>query len=128
MSKEGETLRVLILEDDPTISMALEAVVEDAVSAVILVRPSVASAEQVLDQHFDMALLDIELTNGETYNIARALDSKAVPFAFVSGNSREQIPEEFRRFPLIAKPFRAEEIEQAILLATRRGKPSRRRP
>ena len=42
MSKEGETLRVLILEDDPTISMALEAFVEDAVSAVILVGPSVA--------------------------------------------------------------------------------------
>lgn len=119
MPNTEEPIRVLILEDDPIISMSLEAIVEDVAPAIVTVKPSLAAAEKVMDQPFDLALLDIELTNGETYDIARALNERQVPVAFVSANPKDHVPDEFRRFPLIAKPFTAAQIEQAILAATK---------
>jgi DNA-binding response OmpR family regulator len=119
MPKTEEPIRVLILEDDPMISMSLEAIVEDVAPAVVTIRASLAAAENIVEQQFDLALLDIELTNGKTYEIARTLDEKQVPVAFVSANPKDQMPDEFRRFTLIAKPFTAAQIEQAILAATK---------
>ena len=119
MPKTEEPIRVLILEDNPVISMSLEAIIEDVAPAIVTVSASLAAAEKVVEQQFDLALLDIELTNGKTYEIARALDKKQVPVAFVTSHPKDRVPDEFRRFTLIAKPFTAAQIEQAILAATK---------
>jgi DNA-binding response OmpR family regulator len=112
-----QRLRVLILEDETLISLSLEEIVKDTVPSVVIVRASLEAAREVIEQPFDLALLDIDLTNGQTYSIARMLEGREIPFAFVSATARERLPSEFRGAQLITKPFASQEVEQAVVAA-----------
>lgn len=68
-----KTLRVLIVEDEPLIAMDLENFVTEIVPAVAIARSSVAGAKQVLVETLDFAFLDVDVTNGKTYEIAYLL-------------------------------------------------------
>jgi hypothetical protein len=59
-------LRVLIVEDEPLISMQIEEIVEETVPAVVIIRSSVREAKAVIDEPFHLALLDVDVTNGKT--------------------------------------------------------------
>jgi DNA-binding response OmpR family regulator len=113
-------LRVLILEDELAISTVLEAIVEETVPSEVSIHDSVESAEKVMDRRFDFALLDINLTNGRSYEIAKRLLRADVPFSFVSGSTHQDMPDELQAAPFIAKPFRHTEIRDAVLAAQRR--------
>jgi DNA-binding response OmpR family regulator len=81
-----EPLQVLIVEDEPLVSMLIEEIVEHAVSAVVVVKSSVSEAKKALEEPCHLALLDVDVTNGKTYDIARVLVRKHIPFVFVSGS------------------------------------------
>jgi DNA-binding LytR/AlgR family response regulator len=111
--------RILIVEDEPFTALDLEAIVTAAIPAVVVKRASVASTKEVLDEPFDFAFLDIDVTNGKTYEIAQILGKKRVPFVFVSGSLPADLPPALRAAPFIPKPFR----EHQILLALKTTKP-----
>jgi DNA-binding response OmpR family regulator len=73
-----------------------------------------------MDQFFDFALLDIDVTNGKTFEIARALTSKNVPFAFVTGSLKEHLPVDLGDATFIGKPFRDDQIVAVVLAADAR--------
>jgi DNA-binding LytR/AlgR family response regulator len=106
--------RILIVEDEPFTAMDLEAIVTAVVPAVVVKKASVASTKDVLDEPFDFAFLDVDVTNGKTYEIAQILGKKRVPFAFVSGSLPADLPQELRGAPFIPKPFRPREIVAAL--------------
>jgi len=58
--------------------------------------------------------LDVEVTNGKTFEIAQTLERKGVPFAFVSGSRQEELPSDLRSAPFIPKPFYPAQIERAL--------------
>ena len=118
----SEAIRILILEDDLLVSMDLQAIVEETVPAIIVTERSLAAAERVLHEPLDFALLDIELTDGHTYEIARSLDRRQIPFVFVSAHPLDKMPEEFRAFTHIAKPYSAPQIARAVRSAYDRMK------
>jgi hypothetical protein len=66
---------------------------------------------------FDFAFLDVDATNGMTFEVAKALEAKGVPYAFLSGSQPENLPEELRPVPFIPKPFQRSQIEKALLVA-----------
>jgi DNA-binding LytR/AlgR family response regulator len=107
-------LRVLIVEDDVLTAMYLEGVITDISSAHIVIRASVAETKKALSTSFDIAFLDVDVTNGKTFDVARALQEMQIPFVFVSGSSLEDIPEELRLVPFIAKPFQRADIAHAL--------------
>ena len=108
-------LRVLIVEDEPLISMQIEEIVEETVPAVVIIRSSVREAKAVIDEPFHLALLDVDVTNGKTYEIARLLDVRRVPYVFVSGSVKEHLPPELQNVPFIPKPFKDSQIRDAVL-------------
>jgi CheY-like chemotaxis protein len=112
-------LRVLIVEDEPLVSMIIEEIVEDTVPSVVIIKSSVQEAKAVIDDLFHFALLDVDVTNGKTYEIARLLDIKRVPYVFVSGSVRSHLPAELQNVPFIAKPFLNSQIRDAVLAASR---------
>ena len=98
-------MRILILEDDPLIALDLQDTVEDAGHEVVAVCPSVAAARARIAEAIDFALLDVDLTDGKSFDIAAALHCLGVPFAFVSGSSRDEVPPHLANATFIAKPF-----------------------
>lgn len=107
-------MRILIVEDEPFIAMDLEIAVAEIVPAVIVVKRSVASTKEVLHGRIDFAFLDIDVTNGKTYEVAHFLREKQVPFVFVSASSPSALPPELRLVPFIPKPFDRTHIERVL--------------
>jgi len=102
----ADVLRVLIVEDDFLIAIELETIIGDVSGSDVTVRHSVESTKEVLHEPFDFAFLDIEVTDGKTFDIARSLTTKGIPFAFVSGAWPDGLPEELGFAHFIPKPFR----------------------
>jgi response regulator RpfG family c-di-GMP phosphodiesterase len=113
-------LRVLIVEDEPMISMYLEEIVEETVPAVVTIKSSVKATRQVIDEPFHLALLDVDVTDGKTYEIAKTLDDRRIPFVFISGALNHHFPDELLDAPFIKKPFTEFQIKAAVLAADRR--------
>ena len=109
-----KTFHILITEDEPLIAADLEMMVTDIVPATVVVEGSVAATKEVLHEALDFAFLDVDVTNGKTFEIAEILERKHVPFAFVSGSPQDQLPVELRSVPFIPKPFYAAQIEHAL--------------
>lgn len=115
-------MRILILEDDPFIALDLQAIVEDE-GHVASVCGSVAQARRWLGHDIDFALLDVDLGDGKSFEVALALHRRAIPFAFVTGSKRSDIPAPLAEAGFIAKPFM-----QAAILACLPGTPAAGRP
>src|SRR2546430_16332392 len=81
-----KTLCVLIVEDRPLVAMDLEMMVTEIVTDAVLVQSSVAATKKVLHEALDFAFLDVDVTNGKTFEVAQILERKRVPFVFISGS------------------------------------------
>jgi hypothetical protein len=58
------------------------------VTATIVVEGSVAATKEILHEALDFAFLDVDVTNGQTFEIAQILERKRVPFVFISGRRK----------------------------------------
>jgi two-component SAPR family response regulator len=94
--------------------MNLEMVVTAIVTSVVVVEASVAATKKVLHEALDFAFLDVDVTNGKTFEIAKILERKRVPFVFISGSPQEQLPADLRSAPFIPKPFHPAQIERVL--------------
>lgn len=107
-------LRVLVVEDESMVAMDLETTILEIRPATVTIKTSVASTMKVLDEPFDFAFLDVNVTDGQTYEVASLLGKKGVPFAFVTGTSRDNLPKELKVATLITKPFQRSQVEEAL--------------
>jgi hypothetical protein len=73
-----------------------EAIVANAHDAEILLSRSVARAKKFVHEAVDLALLDVDVTNGKTFEVAAMLRIRQVPFVFLSASR-------LIRFPTILK-------------------------
>ena len=94
--------RVLIVEDDPFIAMDLEDAFLEAGYHVCGMVGSVAEGLQriALDPP-EVVTLDYHLGRETSEAIARALDERAIPYCYVSGNANELTDP---KVPVITKP------------------------
>lgn len=105
------TVRVLILEDDPLIALDLQSIVEGRGHEVVGVCDTLAEGRIRLADGFDFALLDIDLSDGKSFDFASTLSERDIPFAFVSASRRSDVPAHLRGAHFIPKPY----AEAAIL-------------
>jgi two-component SAPR family response regulator len=106
--------RVLIVEDEVLIAMELGAIVQKALDADVLMSRSVAQAKTLIDLPVDLALLDVDVTNGKTFEVGVLLKLRQIPFVFLSGSRREHIPDELRDTPFIPKPCDERKLVEQI--------------
>lgn len=115
-------LRVLIVEDEPIIAIALEDMVGDLGHHVAA---SVASLDEGLRAAaaggFDIALLDLNLGGERSTPIAEWLQVHGVPFVFATGYGSSDLTAAFPDVPLIAKPYAPRTLADALARAGSRG-------
>jgi DNA-binding response OmpR family regulator len=114
-------VRVLVLEDDPLVSLDIDSIVTGAVHAVVEASTSVAEAIRILDDPVDLALLDIDVRDGKSFPIAALLWRRGTPFIFVSASPHAEVPSPLGAAPFVAKPFTARTLEAAVLASLGRG-------
>lgn len=114
--------RILIVEDSLLITLALKDVCDSLGWAVV--GPAVTLTDGLRfarDEAIDAALLDVEIGESQSFEIADVLQRRGIPFAFTTGHSSERVlPAQFSDAPILRKPFRMASVEQVInrLLAT----------
>lgn len=107
-------MRVLILEDDPLIAMDLQMIVEGCGHEVVGPCETIACAVRHLGTEFDLAFLDVDLPDGKSFDLARKLEAKRVPFIFVSASTRQDLPDGLRNACFIAKPYGHAAIRRSL--------------
>ena len=103
--------RILVVEDGPLVAFALVTSLADAGCIVIGPAATVAEAKRLSEEaQVDGALLDANLTGEAVDEVAAILSRRNVPFAFVTGGAREDLPLAFRGAPLLTKPFTEKDL------------------
>jgi len=100
------------------VALDLEGIVLDLAEgrAQVAITASVVEARRVLAAAaVDAALLDIDVLDGKTFELASLLHGRGTPFAFVSGSRRDEIPSPLRSIPFVSKPYDPEAIGQTLL-------------
>ncbi len=110
------TMRVLLVEDEPLISMMLEDFIDALDKEVAGIADSVATAlPLVAAGGIDAAILDVNLRGGEkSFAVADALADKGVPFVFATGGGGDDIAPAHRDRPRLPKPYTMEGVSQAL--------------
>lgn len=96
---------ILLIEDDPAISMIVEEMIMDlGISSVITAGRLPAALEAARTGGFDCAILDLKLHGQETFEVARILRQRNIPFAFFTGYTADSLGE-YASQRVLPKPF-----------------------
>jgi CheY-like chemotaxis protein len=97
---------VLVLEDEWIIADQIEAALEGAGYAVVgPVGRADAAMALAQSRPLDAAVLDINVHGDRSFRVARQLAQDGIPFIFLSGYPRAELPAALRERPLIQKPI-----------------------
>jgi DNA-binding response OmpR family regulator len=110
-----QPLSVLIIEDEPLISMMMEDFVDMLGYSVAGAVDCVTDAlGQVEAGGFDMAILDVHLRDGVCWPVADALAARNIPFLIATGGHVEPPPAAHANAPQLAKPFTLDGVTAAL--------------
>ena len=109
-------LRVLIIEDEMLVAMNIEDMLLDLGHEVAgLAGRLDAALSLAREADFDLAMLDVNLAGETSFPVAAVLAERRIPFLFATGYGIKGIAEEYRDRPVLQKPFRAQDLDAAIL-------------
>ena len=116
--------RVLVVEDEMLVLMAIEDMLSDLGCTSISVAGNVERAlELVATKSFDLATLDVNLNGRKSYPIAIALTNHGVPFAFSTGYGVQDAGESLRCNVVLNKPYTRPQFVEAITALIEAGQP-----
>lgn len=97
--------RIVIVEDDYYQAEDCREMLEQAGAEVIAVSATVPDLAALLGKGpVDAALLDINLGNSLSFDFARELGARGIPFAFATGYEPAMLPDDLADSPCITKP------------------------
>lgn len=109
-------MRILVLEDEPIIAMALEDAIAEA-GAVPVIAGSIEQAEAIIaESQVDIAVLDVNIHGKQSYTVALELGRRGIPFVFASGYGTTVHPPEFVDVPTVGKPYQIASIAEALAI------------
>jgi CheY-like chemotaxis protein len=107
--------RVLILEDQPLISIMLEEMVRDVGATIAGIAFSCPEALAMIEADPpDVALLDISLGTETCEPAVAACRSRGVPVVFMTGYPSADLPPFCSGNPALQKPFSMDELQAAV--------------
>lgn len=113
-SKDDGPLKILIVEDEMLLAMMLE----DAVSHAGHKVRKAARLSNAMDlagaEHFDAAVLDVNLAGEPVFPLAADLRARGVPFLFASGYGDAGVPAEYRDCAVLQKPYGLDAFRNAL--------------
>ena len=116
--------RVLVVEDEMLVLMAIEDTLADLGCTSITVAGSLDKAlNLVKNGSFDLATLDVNLRGQQSYPIATALIERGVPFAFTTGYGEHSVAESHQDCMVLNKPYTRTQFVAVITALIEAGRP-----
>ncbi|WP_246703973.1 response regulator [Rhizobium sp. P38BS-XIX] len=118
--------RVLILEDNLIIAMEAEEILRlVGINEVEIASNLEQAVNAVHSDHYDFAMLDVNLGESTSFGFARLLMERGISFGFVSGYSDTlDFPPDLQNVPLLNKPFDEQSMRLFVETMIKAGKPS----
>jgi len=112
----GHLRTALVVEDNMLIAMEAEELLRDLGYENCHVCSSVSNALQVIADHpINFALLDIDLGNETSEEIASTLLARNIPFLFASGYDEfPELPKALVDIPVVGKPYTGSDVAAAL--------------
>lgn len=111
VSNRLEGRRILVVEDEYFVAAELDKALRGA--AAFVVGPF-ARLDKVCERidagELDASVLDINISNEQSYPVAERLSEQRVPFLFVTGYDDWHLPEQFRHAPRLTKPANSQSM------------------
>ena len=105
--------KILVVEDEPMISMMVELYLADLGHSMVGCVETVSDAMSAIPGGgFDLVVLDVNLRDGRSDRVAEELGRLGVPF-IVSSGAMETAPPWSGR-PSLCKPFTFDDVRQAL--------------
>jgi CheY-like chemotaxis protein len=115
---EPTTRRILIVEDEPIIGLALEDMLECIGWQTVAIAARVQQAlDLIASVAVDAAILDVNLHGERSYPVADDLAARGIPYIFATGYGDTEHPERHRCAPTITKPYVIADVETALAAA-----------
>jgi DNA-binding response OmpR family regulator len=106
---------VLIVEDEWLLADHYASILRDAGYSIVGPAPSLDEAIGLVSKaDVDAALADINLRGTLSYPLAERLATQKVPFAFLTGYHRADLPRGLAQHPLVRKPVQPAELLGAV--------------
>lgn len=99
--------------------MMLETMLEDAGHRVMKAARVAKGLLLAMTEPFDFAILDVRVAGEVSYPVASELRRRGIPFVFASGYASDNLVAEFRDAPVLRKPYRVEDVREALRNAAR---------
>ncbi len=121
MCEEEPRLRILVVEDESLVAFLLEDMLEEMGCEVVASAARLSEGLEAAEHDgLDVAFLDVNLGGADrSFAIARRLEERGVPFAFLTAYGAGPVREEFPAVPVVLKPFLKHDLEQALARAVR---------
>jgi CheY-like chemotaxis protein len=109
--------RILIVEDNYLLAETVAEVLENAGARIVGPFVTMVEALERLGEltAIDGAVLDIGLNGQESYPLAEALQTTGIPFLFLTGLERRNLPRQFERTPHMLKPFSEDKLIRRLV-------------
>jgi DNA-binding response OmpR family regulator len=114
---------VLVVEDEIELSRLFVEVITQAGYAAVPTYSLTDALGALSRQHFDAAVLDIELRDGTVFPVADRLAALGTPFLFASAVYSQMVPQRYQDVPFVSKPFQIEALLAGIKAAVQNGVP-----
>jgi CheY-like chemotaxis protein len=106
--------RVLVVEDEPMLSLALQDMLADLGCVVAGTAARLAPALRLARElDFDVAVLDINLGGERVDPVAEAVAARRLPVVFLTGYGRDGVPSHVPGL-VVEKPYQPDILEQAL--------------
>ena len=108
-------LKLLVIEDNYLIASLLKQILISAGCIVSEPIPELVQAEDAARHgDYDAVVLDINLHGVHVYPVSDILSDRSIPHLFLSGYSHQNIPIKYSGRPKLGKPFRREQLLDAV--------------
>lgn len=115
---EAKGLRVLVVEDEAMIAMLAEDMLEMAGAHLAGMAATLAEGLEAAEgDHFDVAMLDMNLDGDHSTPIADRLAARGKPFIFTTGYGSGGIPDHHAGRPVCAKPYVLADLQTMLVSA-----------
>ena len=114
-----DNLRILIVDDEPSVGDALKLVLESQGYEVVLVTRGVDGVDQVRRHHFGFGVVDLYLTDISGFEVITDILhlQPNIPILLITAHGSPQVFDEAKRLGAVgalAKPFHPREILKLI--------------
>ena len=115
MRRAGQSLRLLVVENEPLIAMFIEHVAQGQGWQIVGPALNLGQALELADTAFDGAVLDIHLEGGErSLPVAARLRQRGIPFMFATALDSPAERFGFEDSSVLLKPFGHQEFVTSV--------------